>query len=176
MLFRCNRRRSDGRRHDNCRSSYRCFCIRYGRKPPEVQRGCGDGIQTQFKRNPHHLPRWPRMLQHSAYGLVTITPPGIAETVTYFNTSGETQANTTNGSQVVATPSVTTGCSGGSCPLAITGNIITSGSSQGVLGAIVGDWVMGTPSVPNGFSESCHIIVTGYFIDGSSQVILDTQI
>lgn len=111
-----------------------------------------------------------------SYGLVTITPPGIAETVTYFNTSGETQANTTNGSQVVATPSVTTGCSGGSCPLAITGNIITSGSSQGVLGAIVGDWVMGTPSVPNGFSGSCHIIVTGYFIDGSSQVILDTQI
>ncbi|MGA7798815.1 MAG: type IV pilin N-terminal domain-containing protein [Methanoregula sp.] len=112
-----------------------------------------------------------------SYGLVTITPPaGIAETVTYFNTTGNAQANTTNGSQVIATPSVNAGCSGGSCPLAITGNIITRGSSQGVLGAIVGDWVIGTPSVTNGFAGSCHIIVTGYFTDGSSQVILDTQI
>jgi FlaG/FlaF family flagellin (archaellin) len=112
-----------------------------------------------------------------SYGLVTITPPsGIIETVTYVNATGGVQAVTPIGSQVVATPSVTTGCSGGSCPFAITGNIITSGNSQGVLGGIVGDWVIGTPSVPNGFAGSCNIIVTGYFTDGSSQVILNTQI
>ena len=132
--------------------------------------------KTQFERNPNHLSRWPGCCNIQLRTCNDYSTPGIAETVTYFNTTGNAQANTTNGSQVVATPSVNAGCSGGSCPLAITGNIITRGSSQGVLGAIVGDWVIGTPSVTNGFAGSCHIIVTGYFTDGSSQVILDTQI
>jgi flagellin-like protein len=123
-----------------------------------------------------------------SFGLVTVTPPpGIIETVTYvnttgFNTTSGAQIATNNaqganaGSQVTVTPTVTNGCSGGSCNLAITGYFITNGSSQNVLGRIVGDQVIATPSVPNGFSGSCTIIVTGYFTDGSSQVILNTQI
>ena len=112
-----------------------------------------------------------------SYGLVTVTPPsGIIETVAYFNTTGGAQAVTPVGSQVTVTPSVTTGCSGGSCSFTITGNIITAGSSQGVLGPVVGDQVIATPSVTNGFTGSCNIIVTGYFTDGSSQVILNTRI
>jgi flagellin-like protein len=118
-----------------------------------------------------------------SFGLVTVTPPpGITETVTYFNTTGGAQAATNTtvganaGSQVTATPSVTNSCSGGSCNLAITGYFITGGISQNVLGRIVGDQVIATTSVPNGFSGSCTIIVTGYFTDGNSQVILNTQI
>ncbi|MGD0535735.1 MAG: type IV pilin N-terminal domain-containing protein [Methanoregula sp.] len=112
-----------------------------------------------------------------SYGLVTVIPPsGITETVAYFNTTGGAQAAAGGGSQVTATPSVTMGCSGGSCPFTITANFITQGSSQGVLGPVVGDQVIAIPSVTNGFTGSCTIIVTGYFTDGSSQVILNTRI
>jgi FlaG/FlaF family flagellin (archaellin) len=112
-----------------------------------------------------------------SYGLVTITPPtGINETVTYFNTTGGVQRSTNIGSQVTATPSVNTGCSGESCTFTITAYFISDESSQGVLGGIVGDQVIAIPSVTNGFYGSSNIIVTGYFTDGSSQVILDTRI
>jgi FlaG/FlaF family flagellin (archaellin) len=110
-----------------------------------------------------------------SYGLVTITPPtGIPETVTYFNTTGGVQ--TANGSQVTATPSVNTGCSGESCTFTITAYFISDESSQGVLGGIVGNQVIAIPSVTNGFTGSSNIVVTGYFTDGSSQVILNTKI
>ena len=94
-----------------------------------------------------------------------------SSTITTTYQGGQDAGSFTQGT-VVVTPSAT--CTG----TVSYDNVTTTAQTIGVLSNSVGSWVTAKCSAPatGGFGGKDHVVATGLFGDGSSQVLLDTYV